>query len=84
MMMASYLIKVAGLGFIHKNWKTEEPRFCISQATAKTWTTRKAAIGFGSEQLTPRLKIGWELWELDDETLEPVILPRSLFESQRG
>jgi hypothetical protein len=82
--MADYFVKVAGLGFIHKNWQPEEPRFCTNQTQAKTWKTRQAAIGFGSEHLTPRLKIGWELWELDDEGLEPIILPRSLFESQRG
>lgn len=74
-----YFLKIAGLGFIHKNWKDEEPRFCRQQAKAKTWTSLEGALKFGNQKLTPRLSIPWEIWQIspDGEALLPLVRPQS-------
>ena len=36
-----YRIRISGLGFIHKQWKDEEPRFCTAKTKAKTWKSLK-------------------------------------------
>lgn len=73
-----YFLKVAGLGFIHKSWKDDEPRFCRLQSKAKSWTSLDGALKFGNQRLTPRLKIPWELWQEVDGELMPLIRPHVL------
>jgi hypothetical protein len=73
-----YLLKVAGLGFIHKTWNEEEPRFCADQAKAKQWKTLEGALEFGNRKLSPRLPIRWELWQHLDGTVLPVMRPQSM------
>lgn len=71
-----YAIKVQGLGFIRKNWKDDEPRFCADFTHAKTWKTLPKALEFGDKKLTPRLRIGWELWQDVEGELIPLIQPQ--------
>ncbi len=71
-----YRIRISGLGFIHKQWKDEEPRFCTAKTKAKTWKSLKGATDFGNKKLTPKIKIGWELWQEADDVLTPVFRPR--------
>ncbi|MGB0564713.1 MAG: hypothetical protein ACPGVO_23395 [Spirulinaceae cyanobacterium] len=76
-MAEQYLIQVAGLGYIHKNWKDAEPQFAESRTKAKSWKTRQGAVDFGAQKLTPRLRTGWELWQAgEDDTLIPIMKPR--------
>lgn len=71
-----YFIQVAGLGFIHKNWKDTDPQFTNSMKKAKSWKTRQGAVDFGCKKLTPRLRTGWELWHDEDGELIPIMKPR--------
>lgn len=75
-MAEHYLIQISGFGFIHKNWKDQEPQFSASIKKAKVWKTRKGAIDFGSQKLTPRLPIGWELLQDQDGELTVIMKPR--------
>ena len=72
-----YLIKVEGLGFIHSNWDDQEPRFCSTLSVAKSWPTLTEVLRFGNNHLTPRLPIGWELWEETMDDLVPLIRPQA-------
>ncbi|MEO1094785.1 MAG: hypothetical protein AAFX01_07785 [Cyanobacteria bacterium J06638_28] len=71
-----YFLKIAGLGFIHKSWKDPEPRFCTQPAKAKNWQTLEAALKFGNQKLTPKLKIPWEVWHEVEDELRPLMRPR--------
>lgn len=71
-----YLIQVPGLGFIHQRWKNEEPRFCSEQSKAKSWETLNDAVEFGNQNLTPRIKMSWELWQDVEGELKPIIRPK--------
>jgi len=73
-----YFLKVAGLGFVHKNWQDTEPRFSHSAAKAKNWKTLEGALEFGNQKLTPHLKIGWEVWQEGDGEWIPLIRPQSV------
>ena len=72
-----YFLKIDGLGFIHKSWKDEEPRFCRQQAKAKSWTSLEGALKFGNQKLTPRLKIPWEVWQENEGILLPLMRPQA-------
>ena len=71
-----YLIKVAGLGFIHDAWQDPEPRFCRALGNAKQWPTLEAALAFGNRHLTPHLPIGWEVWQEVNDDLLPILRPQ--------
>lgn len=71
-----YFLKVAGLGFIHKQWQDDEPRFCRQPEQAKSWKSIDSALKFGNQKLTPHLSIPWEIWQEKEETLLPLIRPR--------
>ena len=69
-----YRIQLPGLGFVHKSWKDDEPRFCTLSSKAKGWKTLAAALEFGNQKLTPRgIKLRWELWQEVSGTWIPVI-----------
>ncbi|MEO0457818.1 MAG: hypothetical protein AAF152_14735 [Cyanobacteria bacterium P01_A01_bin.114] len=71
-----YLIKISGLGFIHDGWQDSEPRFCTTLSAAKSWPTLETALAFGNHHLTPRLALGWELWQETEDDLLPVMRPK--------
>ncbi len=73
-----YLLKIAGLGFIHKSWQDAEPRFCDQSTKAKSWKTLDAALNFGNQKLTPKIAISWEVWQDSDGELRPLMRPRSV------
>jgi hypothetical protein len=71
-----YYIQVPGLGFIYKRWQDDEPRFCSDRSNAKVWQTLEGTLEFGNSKLTPRLRSGWEVWQVVDDELIPVIRPQ--------
>lgn len=62
-----YFIKIKNLGFIHQDWQQGELRFSPDKETAKAWVDTETAIKFGSEELTAKHKMGWQLLEEDEE-----------------
>jgi len=73
-----YLLKVAGLGFVHKTWHDQEPRFCTDPAKGKQWKTVDGALEFGNRKLSSRLTIRWELWQQTNDTLLPIMRPQPI------
>lgn len=73
-----YYICIPGLGYIHKQWRSEEPRFCTNSEKAKSWKQVASALSFGNRELASRIHIRWELWQKSDDELVPIIRPRAL------
>lgn len=71
--MSTYHIQVPNLGYVHKAWQDEQPRFCTQPTLAKQWKTLDKALDFGNQSLTPKLKTAWEVWQMADGELTPVI-----------
>lgn len=71
--MSTYHIQVPNLGYVHKAWQDDQPRFCIQPTLAKQWKTLDKALDFGNQSLTPKLKTTWELWQMADGEFTPVI-----------
>ncbi|NER01128.1 MAG: hypothetical protein F6K30_31295 [Cyanothece sp. SIO2G6] len=71
-----YYLCVPGLGYVHKRWKSDEPRFCKDVTKAKNWKLSTSAIQFRERELSQCVHIPWELWQEVDEELIPIIRPR--------
>jgi len=71
-----YYVCVPGLGYVHKQWKSAEPRFCQDSAKAKSWKTSSSALAFSNQELTSRVHIPWELWQETEGEFIPIIRPR--------
>lgn len=72
-----YYICVPGLGYIHKQWQAEEPRFCTNLAKAKSWKQSANALKFANEHLANRVHVRWELWQETEGVLVPLIRPQA-------
>ena len=71
-----YYLCVPGLGYVHKQWQTKEPRFAEELSKAKGWKQYKTAIKFCNENLVTRVHVHWELWQETDGGLIPIIRPQ--------
>jgi hypothetical protein len=72
-----YYICVPGLGYVHKQWQADEPRFCADLAKAKSWKQATTALKFSTQNLANRVHVRWELWQDTEGGLIPIIRPQA-------